>query len=97
MCIERVAIKETTRQRDFRRKQMQTSGDRLGVIAENTRAVLDNLDHARIAAGCGFKHCRGQHCDLHFVCGPRPANQFVKIVQRKGVQDFRSELHFAPV
>ena len=95
MCIDRVAIEETAHQHDFGRKQMQTSGNRLGVFAENTCAFLDDLDHTRIAAGCGFKYYRGQHCDLHFVCRLRPANQFIKIVQQKRMQDFRSELHFA--
>jgi hypothetical protein len=72
---------------------MQTTGDSLGVFAEDTRAFFDDLVYARVATSCSSKDYGGQHRDLHFVRCLGPANKLVKIVQRKRVQDFRSELH----
>ena len=74
---------------------MQTGRDSLGVFAEDARAFFDDLHHTRIPSSGGFKDHRRQHRDLHFVRRLHPANQFIKIVQRKRVQDFRSELHLA--
>src|SRR4030095_5822781 len=72
---------------------MKPRPDCLGVFAENSSAFLDDLHHLHIAAGCGFKHNRGQDCDLRFVRRLCPANELIKIVQRKRVQNFRGELH----
>ena len=94
MGIDRVAVKEAAHQRDFGRKQVQTTGNGLGVFTENTRALFDDLIYPRVASGCGFKYDRSQQRDLVFVRRLRPADKFIKIVQRKGVQDFLSERHF---
>ena len=45
-------------------------------------------------AGCRLKHDRSEHGDFHFVRRLHPANQFIKVVQRKRVQDLRGEIHF---
>src|SRR5438876_12377831 len=74
---------------------MQTGGHSLGVFAENTSAFFDYLHHTRIPSSCGFKDYGCQHRDFHFICRLHPANQFIKIVQRKRMQDFGSELHLA--
>src|SRR5216117_3653791 len=74
---------------------MQTGGHSLGVFAENTSAFFDYLHHTRIPSSCGFKDYGCQHRDFHFICRLHPANQFIKIVQRKRLQDFGSELHLA--
>ena len=68
------------------------------VYSQSTRAPSSTISiHARVATRCSFKDYRRQHRDLHFVRRLRPANEFVKIVQRKRVQDFRSELHLTAV
>ena len=68
------------------------------MYSQRTRAPSSMISiHTRVAAGCGFKHHRSQHCNLHLVRRLRPANKFIKIVQRKRMQDFRSELHFTAV
>jgi hypothetical protein len=51
----------------------------------------------RIAGGARLKHDRSEHGDLHFVCRLRPANKFIKVVQRKRMQDLRGEIHFGAV
>src|SRR5947207_3886824 len=72
---------------------MKPRRDCLSIFAQNLCAAFNDLHNARIAAGCAFKHDWCKHCNLHLVCRLRPANELVKIVQRKRVQDFRSELH----
>ena len=74
---------------------MQSRCDGLGVFTEDTRAFFDDFHHPRITLRCGFKDHRRQHRDFHFVRRLHPANQFIEIVQRKRVQDFRTELHLA--
>ncbi|PYI41551.1 MAG: hypothetical protein DMF12_09955 [Verrucomicrobia bacterium] len=70
---------------------MQSGCDGLGVFAQDARAFFDDLHHARIALGRRFKNHRRQHRDFHFVRRLHPANQFIQIVQRKRMQDFRGE------
>ena len=72
---------------------MQARRDSLGVFAEDTRAFFDDLVHTRLATGSSFKHNRGQHRDLVFVRCLCPAHELVKIVQRKCVENLRSERH----
>ena len=74
---------------------MEPGRDCLCVLAQNLGALLDNLHYTRIAASGSFKNNWREHRDLHFIGGLRPANEFIEIVERKRVQDFRSELHFA--
>src|SRR5215475_15998875 len=95
MRVEGVAVKEAAHQRDFGSKQMKMRSDCFGVFAEDTRAFFDDLVHRRVATRCGFKHHRRQHRDLVFVRRLRPADKLIKVVQRKCVQNFRSELHLA--
>ena len=45
--------------------------------------------------GGRLKYDRREHGDLHFVRRLDPANKFIEVVQRKRVQDFRGEIHFA--
>ena len=74
---------------------MEPGRDCLCVLAQNLGALLDNLHYTRIAASGSFKNNWREHRDLHFIGGLRPANEFIEIVERKRVQDFTSELHFA--
>jgi hypothetical protein len=70
-------VKEAAHQHDFGSKQMKPGSESLGVFTKDTRAFLYDLVHARVTPGCGFKHHRGQHCNLHFVRRLRPANKFI--------------------
>ena len=90
-------MKKPAEEHDLRRKQMKPRRDCLCVFAQSMGAVFYNFRYARIAAGCGFKNNRCEHRDLHFVCRLGPANDFIEIIQRKCVQDFRGELHLAAV
>ena len=93
MRIDRVALEETANQHNFRRKQMQTGRNRLGVFAEDARAFFDDFHHAAVSGSRRFKDNRGQHRELHFIGGLNPANQFIEIIQRKDSQNFRREIH----
>ena len=93
MRVDRIAVKQSTEQHDLWREQMKPRRDCFGVFAQNFSAALDDFHYACIAARRGFKNDRCEHGDFHFVRRLRPANEFVKIVQRKCVQDFRSKLH----
>src|SRR5438874_10612656 len=95
--VDRVAMKKSAEEHDLRRKQMKPGRDCLCVFAQNLGAVFYNFCHARIAPSCGFKNDRREHRDLHFVRCLGPANNFIKIIQRKCMQDFRRELHLAAV
>src|SRR5207244_13139569 len=64
-----------------------------GVFAEGAGAVFDVLADTRLATDRSFKHNGGRLRDLVFVRGLCPAHEFVKIVQRKGVENLRSERH----
>ncbi len=88
-------MKKTAHQHDFWREHLQTGRDCFGVFAQNLRPVFNDLHDTRVTAGGRFENGRCEHCDLHFVCRLRPADEFVKIVQGKCAQNFRGELHFA--
>src|SRR5437016_8846349 len=95
--VDRVAMKKSAEEHDLRRKQMKPGCDCLCIFVQNLGAVFYNFCHARITPGCGFKNNRREHRDLHFVCCLDPPNDFIKVIQRKCVQDFRGELHLATV
>src|SRR5260370_22843897 len=88
-------MKKSAEQHNLGCKQMEPGRDCLCVLAQSLSALLDDLHYARIAGGGSSKNSWREHRDLHFVGGLRPANEFIEIVERKRVQDFRSELHFA--
>ena len=72
---------------------MKAVGYRLGVFAQNPSALFDDLYDARIAAGRRLEDHRSEHGDFHLVRCLHPANQFIEVVQRERMQDFRSEIH----
>src|SRR5438270_3631805 len=72
---------------------MQARRHSLGVFAEDTRAFYDDLVHTRLPTSSSFKNNRGQHRNLVFVRCLCPAHELVKIVQRKSVENLRSERH----
>ena len=97
MVVNRVPLKKSAYQHNFRRENLQSGCHGFGVLAKNARPFLDYFHDARIAGRRGLKNDRRQHGHFHFVGGLRPAHQFVQIIHRKRAQDFCCELDFAAV
>ena len=76
---------------------MKTGGDRFGVIAEGLSAIFDDLGNTRVTAGGGLKDDSRKQRHFHLIRCLRPANEFIKIVQRKRLQNFYRKRPFHPL
>ncbi len=74
---------------------MKTCRDNFDILAQTSRPFLNDFQDPRVTVGSRFEDNWSQHRDFHFISGLRPANEFVQVVQGKGLQNFCRELHFA--